>query len=440
MHHAERQLLDGVERILRGAATRQGWVLLVLHLSRFPPPGPRLHHRRVAASVLDDAAGRSSGQLFALANSDMALLFRPTDGGTALLAALARLFQADVADPSSLRSLWLLPGSGTAALAYIQTCLYVREPAGFAEEQRVSGSVIGLMDGLVQTAPVAELMHRQTAVILRPGQPQPIVPLFREVAISTAVLEARAAATGQVQTDQFLFSHLAVRLDRRMLGELTADVPGRGALSCGLGVAALHVNLTLAGILSEGFSAFAAACAAASSAGLRVAVELSYVEVFADVQSFVLARERLRLAGMALVLDGVAHPALLLSNPATLQPDLLKLNWSPALPACSAEMRQALQRLGLDRVVLHRAESEAALAWGMSQGIMRYQGRYVDQMLAAERMRACSFAAACTLRQCIDRAGASGPGARAACADLPLLDLGVPMRARTSSPPLAMAG
>lgn len=410
--------------------------MLVLHLSRFPAPGPRLHHRRIAASLLEDAAGRNAGQLFALANGDMALMFRPADGGSALLAALFRLFQADVPDPANLRSLWPLPDAAEAALGFIQTCLSAHDTGETPVEQRGSASVIALMDDLVQSAPAADLMHRQTAVILRPGNAQPIAPIFREVAISTAVLEARAAAAGQAQTDPFLFSHLSVRLDRRMLAALTVDIPSRGPLTAGLDVAALHVNLTIAGILSDAFAAFAAACQRAIADGLRVAVDLSFAEVFGDINAFTVAREPLRLAHMLLVLDGVTHHAMLLSNPGALDPHLVKLNWNPVLRDYSDELRPLLQKLGVGRVVLHRAESEAALAWGMSHGILRYQGRYVDQMLAAERMRGCSAAAGCPLRQCNDRAAASNPALRAACADLPLLDLGVPMRPRTA----AMAG
>lgn len=428
MHHAERQLLDGVERVLRGPASRQDWALLVLHLSRFPAPGPRVHHRRIAASVLEDAAGRNAGQLFALANGDMALMFRPGDGGAALLAALSRLFGTDVADPATLRSLWPLPAAAEAALVYIQTCLSEPEPPGMPVEQRGSASVIALMDDLVQSAPAADLMHRQTAVILRPGNAQPIAPIFREVAISTAVLEARAAATGQAQTDPFLFSHLSVRLDRRMLAALSADIPARGPLTAGLQTTALHVNLTLAGILSDAFVAFAAACQRPIADGLRVAIEISFAEVFGDVSAFTLARERLRLARMLVVLDGVTHHGLLLSNPAVLDPHLVKLNWHPALRDCSTELRPLLQKLGMSRIVLHRAESEAALAWGMSHGILRYQGRYVDQMLAAERLRGCTAAAGCNLRQCNERAAASSPVLRSACANLPLLDVGAPMQ------------
>lgn len=427
--HAARKLLDGLERVLRASSSgKGGWSLLALHLSHIPPPGARAHHRRVAGAVLDDAAGRWNGQLFAMANGDLALLYQPGEGGAPLLDALARLFRADIADTAGLRSLWLLPDDMRPALAYVMERVAEGDRAAPPPEPPSSTGAIAAMDDLVQTGTLSDLMHRQTAVLMRPGRGVPLVPLFREVAISMSVLEARIAG-GHAMADPFLFSHLAARLDRRMLGALRDDVPGGGLLSMGLGAAALHINMTVAGILSQGFANFAAATPQAIAAGLRVGVEVPLVEAFADVKAFILARERLRQAKLALILDGLNHQMLTLTNPGTLEPSLVKLSWSPAMPDAGPELAAAVARLGPERVVLHRTENEAAVAWGLKHGIMRFQGRFIDAMLAAARLRGCSQAKACTLRQCLERASATGPAGRAGCRNLPLLDLGAPIAA-----------
>jgi hypothetical protein len=442
VQHAERQLLDRMERILRAAPGRQsGWSLLALHLSRIPPPGARAHHRRVASAVLDEAAGRCEGQLFKLANGDIALLFRPGQSEGALLDVLARLFKADMPDPSALCTLWPLPQAKSAALAFITEQVNEVVRAEPVPEPRSSTGAIAAMDGIVQTGMLSDLMHRQTAVLLRPGRDLAIVPLFREVAIATAVLEARIVG-GQAAADPFLFSHLAVRLDHRMLDDLRRDVPAGGLLSMGLGSAALHINMTLAGILSQGFADFAADCRRAIAAGLRIGVEVPFVEAFADIKSFILARERLRLTNLHLVLDGVGHQALAVTSPGVLQPSLVKLNWSPAMQDVGPELTAAVDRLGPARIVLHRSESEAAIGWGLAHGITRFQGRYVDTMLAAERLRACTSSAHCTLRQCRERASATGASGRSGCRNLGLLDLAAPVLAmpQRDKPQPALAG
>lgn len=434
MQHAERQLLDGLARILRQPSGRSGWVLLVLHLSGIAPPGPRPHHRRVAGAVLEDAAARGAGQLFALGNGDLALLFRPSDGGEGALGLIGRLFQPDAASPAALRTLYPLPEAGLSALQYVHELVSDGDHALPAPEVQASAGAIAAMDEVARTAPLADLVHRQTAILLRPGQPDPLVPLFREVAISSLALERRIAATGPAQADPFLFSHLMAQLDRRMLTALVTDIPERGVLSRGLDVAALHVNVTLAGILSERFVALAEACRQPIMDGMRIAVEVPFGEVFADPKAFVLARERLKLARMHLVLDGVSMQALLVTTPGALKAELVKLNWSPAMVDAGPELRAAVERLGPGRIVLHRAEGEGALAWGLGQGIQRFQGYYVDQLLAAERLRTCRLALGCKLGQCAVRAATTSAAVRAECGNIALLDLAAPPRA------LALAG
>jgi hypothetical protein len=53
----------------------------------------------------------------------------------------------------------------------------------------------------------------------------------------------------------------------------------------------------------------------------------------------------------------------------------------------------------------------------------------VDAMLAAERITHCAHAAACSLRQCIDRAAATGAAGRIGCKNTAMLDAADPRAA-----------
>jgi hypothetical protein len=129
---------------------------------------------------------------------------------------------------------------------------------------------------------------------------------------------------------------------------------------------------------------------------------------------------------MRLVLDGVSHLALLISRPWMLRPDMVKLDWSPRLAGLAAEDRlriaEAIARIGPEAMVLRHCDGEAALRWGLAHGIRRFQGRQVEAMLTAQRMLACRHAAGCSLRQCGERGGATGPAGRAGCRMPALLD------------------
>jgi hypothetical protein len=269
-------------------------------------------------------------------------------------------------------------------------------------------------------------MQRQTAVLAVPGQTG-LRPLFRELTFSVPVLEAHMATAGTATLDPFLFRHLASWLDARMLAYLTDELVQRGS---GTGDAsglhrgpALHLNLTLPGILSDAFTHFAAACRAR---GIGGGAEIALTDICADHDAFLAARERIRAAGFKLVVDGVSTAALALTAPEALRPDLLKLDWSPRLPNATpseqAKLAVSLERIGPGRIVLQRAETERAIEWGLRQGIRRFQGRQVDAMLAAARMRDCAVASGCTLGQCIDRGRAVAPALRRGCRNLALLD------------------
>ncbi len=432
----------GPERLLLEAARRagrspQGRMALVLHLSRLAAPGPRPHHRRIARAILDDTALRHDGQVFALGNGDMVLLCamaaqgqapaaRPLYGlalsdPAAVSATMAALLRVDLPNPADVATVWRLQESLAAFTAYAAErvaesglALAPPEPpaAGPAEPTVVVGAIAAIAEGPANN----DFMQRQLGVLVpyhsAAAAGLPLLPLYRELSFSIAALEARLAAPGQAAADPFLFRHLAGRLDPRMLA-LLADAAGTGGaldIAAGPRAAPPHINLTLPAILSDGFARLAARC---RRCGVAAGIEVTLVEACGDAAAFARARGVLADAGLKLVLDGVSYLALLLAQPGTLRPDLLKLNWSPRLPDLPAEERlelaAALERIGPDRVVLHHAETEAALRWGMAQGLRRFQGRHVDAILAAGRILACPQATGCTVRQCMDQGAAIAP-------------------------------
>ena len=407
--HTERQLLDAAERAARdGGAGRA----LVLHLSRMPPPGPRPHHRRIARAVLEDAAQRVGGQVFALGNADLVLLLRSDAGLDSTREMLAELFRADRPDPTQLIGEWTFATESGALLAYARACL--ANPAPPPPRAEAPAATVG--DVLQRTA-LTDLLQQQTAIRIGVR----IAPIYREVALSRPVLAARVAALGAMSADADTLPHLRAAFDLRVLAALQQDVGCGGPLGAVPHGAALHVPLALDAALSDGFGRFADAC---RGAGVPVAVGIGLVEACADPTGFAQVQARLRAAGFGLVLDGVTPRGLLLTHLNALAPDLVKLTWSDA--PCPDGVADAVAALGAARVVLTGAGSEAALSWGMALGIRRFQGPHVDAMLAAERLVACGPAPGCTLRQCTERAFATGVAGRVGCLNPALLLAALP--------------
>jgi len=233
------------------------------------------------------------------------------------------------------------------------------------------------------------------------------------------VLERRLAITGRASGDPCLFRHLASRLDRRMIDQVINDL-GHEAPEA----PRLHLNLTIPTLLSAAFDHFADRCLAF---GRKPGIEVPLIEACRDPVQFAAVRARMQARGFTLVIEGISPLALRLANPAHFGADLVKLNWESGLATHPhPQFLAALQRLEPAQTVLQHAESEAAIAFGLAHGITKFQGRYIDSMMAAARLKSCPAAAGCTLRQCAERGTAISAATRRFCLNLPLLDRGLP--------------
>ncbi len=439
----ERLLIDTAQRIARQPA---GWIVLVLHLSHMPAARP--HHRRIARAILQDVAQRQDGKVFSVRNGDLVLLCRETTGLRSqqsglepqqLPATLERLLRIDSPDPVRLTSAWRADADPERLVSYATARLADGGAVAPAEEDPVCPTAsIDLLANLAADPTSLDLMQRQTAVLLLAARPRPgdaadggaLRPLFTELGYSIATIEARAGTDGLATADPYLFRHLATRLDQHLLGALATALGGHGpldALRQRHGVPPLHLNLTLPTLLSDGFACLAAATQAA---GVGLGAEIAYSEACGDPGGFARARAVLAESNVTLTLDGVSYLSLTLSQPWALGADLVKFDWSARLQGLGGEERlhldAALARIGTHRLVLHQADSEAALRWGLGVGIRRFQGRHVDAMLAASRIVSCPKSDECTLRQCVERASAVALGGRAACRNHALLDSAAP--------------
>ena len=398
---AERAL----DRVMRSG---QPASVLRLHLSRLPPAYLQPYHGRIARCLFDDAVQRCGGQVFACKSGDLVLI-AGSDAVASLGAVLLRLFRAEAAGDGQLLGLWSLPADEAAIRAEFAA---PRGAPGSPEDPPAPlGAIAAIGTFLAASPPGGGLLRRQTAVRIEGGR---MLGLFQELSVSLPAVEARIGISLPHGADPYLFRYIAGQIDAWMLPSLAEADDHR--------VNALHVNLPLASLTTPGFDALRSS---ARRTRTQLGVELSLAEAVADLRRFRHARDRLQADGCTVVLDAVGPQAMLHCDLAALRPDLVKFDWSPLVPALPAReqrrLRQALDQIGADRIIVHRAETEAALVWGLGHGVACFQGRHVDLMLAADRVRFCSHSAACSLRQCIDRAAAGDEDGQRGCFDTALL-------------------
>ena len=399
---AERAL----DRVLRSGHPAS---VLRLHLSRLRPAGLRPYHGRVARCLFDDAVQHGGGQVFACRNGDLVLI-AGAEPVASLGAVLLRLFRAEAPGDRQLLGIWTLPADEAAVR--MEFAASNEDGPATLDDQPVPLGAIAAIGTLLASTAHSAFVRRQIAVRITASR---ITAVFQELSVSFPAIEARIGIQMAPNADPYLHRYVTGQLDTQILASLAGtalfDAP------------ALNLNLPLS---SVGTAAFAIVRDAARRAGFLLGIEIAVADALADLPLFQKTRAELQGDGCTVLLDGIDHQMLLHCDPAALQPDMMKLDWSPLLATLPGReqrrMRRAIDTLGPERVVISRAETEAALVWGLGQGIACFQGRHVDLMLAADRLRGCAHSAGCTLRQCIDRAAASDGEGRQGCLDPGLLD------------------
>jgi hypothetical protein len=433
----ENALLDAAERIGR---IRDGRVAVHLHLSRLKPQNRREGYLRVVGRMLEPMVSAYRGQMFLLGNSDIVFLVSQPNLGDVRdhihklrgLFAKDPLTSDDSGDGTDLFcTLYDLSFDYDVFLAMVRTAVaetqaQARNTAIAPEPKALDAkSLSGVLQRL-SSLDASQFIRRQSAIALSGHGNAEVI--FQEYFIGLADLQKAVAPDLHLHGNRWMFQHLSATLDQRVLAalqkmRLTHAPP------------AIHLNLNLASLSDPAFLAFEAA----KPQGASLGVELQILDVLADSRAFFSACAELRRKGHRFVIDGLDETTLRFMDVGKTGADLYKMEWSPELQQSDRgpALMAAVKHLDPAKLLLARCDSEAAIAWGLDRGLLKFQGSYVEAMLAATTMGVCDKAGACTIAQCIQRhAVISGP-LRGDCGNNLMLDTPPPMRApqRRAPPP-----
>jgi EAL domain-containing protein (putative c-di-GMP-specific phosphodiesterase class I) len=392
----EEELL--LDRLRRLEANRSGLYAVQIHLSKL-----RANHRqptflRIAARALETLAGSFDVTFYRITNADFILICRdvPIEEVDQTVYKIRALFSEDPAtqgDPGSLddafTSWYDLANEGDfdsllAEAEHLQAEAVEIEKRQ-AEVKRLSRAQAGqpldprnLADinrKLMETK-IVDLIRQQPAVIIHPGGQGDV--LFVENFVSMADLGKRVADGIDLFSSTWLFQYLTESLDRRML-MIAAKRDFENLRH------AMSLNLNISTVMGQDFQRFHQAVGANAH---RVVVEFQLIDVFSDMGAYAYVRDMLREHGYRVVLDGLNPLSLQFFDPGVLKADMMKINWGPEFlgeehEGSLRELKEILGRVGANRVILGRVDSDKAVRWGLSLGIQRFQGRYADKVAAA---------------------------------------------------------
>ncbi|MFZ1415702.1 MAG: hypothetical protein WAS73_14155, partial [Defluviicoccus sp.] len=225
----------------------------------------------------------------------------------------------------------------------------------------------------LETQPVAPFIQRQRAVTLASAQ---VGTLFCETFLSIGDLQRAVAPDIDLFAKPALFHFISRILDRCMLRSLAASGPQS--------VKPISLNLNIGSLFTPEFRRFDQVWQVAA----RPVIEIQIVDALTDTEAFAIARDELKVRGYPVLLDGLTPLHLAAIDVGGLQTDLIKVAWSrPQIEALRQRdpdfLRQCIERVGRDRIVLARVETEEAITTAAGLGVTRFQGYYIDRLMKA---------------------------------------------------------
>ena len=397
-------LVDYAARLARRS---QGRHAVHIHLSGLRAHNRREHHVRIALNCFDPLIKKHNGEIFLLDNDDIVFVCKGAsiseiDGIVLKLRVLfsedplARAAEDNERQPfctwydleKDYEKFRAMAGRVHAASQQGGSGWWSGDaqdgaPVAETPSQPLDPQKLGQLEKALASMDVAGFVRRQPVCVITPERPPK--PVFSERYVSIAELQNALVPDVDLTADRWLFQRLTVVLDQRILALLPKLEAGDENPT--------SININVPTLLSPEFLSFDAKIRAITKK--TFIFELALVDVFADMASYMFARDFLHERNYRVCLDGLTSLTFPLIDRRQLGLDMLKILWTPDMNdgvqnERHAKLGEAVALAGPSRVILCRCDDEGAIAAGRSMGITMFQGRQVDGLLRGATLRAAS--------------------------------------------------
>ena len=382
-------------RLNRIEAYPAGYFAVHLNLSKLQPNHKQSHFIEVAARTFDILIDDNHATLFTLTNKDLALICRNVDIDDVdiVVEKVRALFiedpltEIDETAYEDLFSTWhdlSNPENFAVFFAAITDLAIEAEQIQAAEavtldkEQQLGEplwpSNLAEINRKLKGMRVANMIKRQACLQVHSGGGGDLV--FFELRLSIAEIKKRVAPEINLFASPWLFQYLTETLDKRLLAALIEEDFDEISTP-------LSINLNISTVLSRDFQNFHKVVDGNTS---KIIVEFQIIDIFADIKNYVYARDLLHQRGYRVAVDGLNRLSLQYFEPADLQSDFIKISWDPGVAGNDEEnwlpdVRGVIEKVGHDSLIFDCADSEKAVKWGLSLGISRFQGLFIDKLV-----------------------------------------------------------
>ncbi len=385
-----------VERLRKIADDPKDQFAAHLHLSRLRAGNRQPRFLDIAKRAFDQLTINTQSTLFALGNCDLVLIcnnvpVEQTDEPIEKVRGLFRedpLMQKVEGDLDDRFVSWYDLANKddyehfyAAAEQILAGAIAAQRRAEAVQGAAVKGAPVTTanlaeIERKLKTIRISDLIREQPAVQIGAGGKAGM--LFRENYVAMTDLRDRIAPGVNLFSSPWLFQYLTEVIDRKLLGLLAQ----RELLTQ---KHAVSVNMNIATVLGRDFQEFHQKVGAQAS---RMVIEMQVIDIFADMNAFAFARDALRKRGYRVLVDGITPLALYFFDPSLLKADFFKIIWGPDFASETpdpriAAAREVITRAGKDHVILARVDTEQAIRWGLSLGVSRFQGHFIDRLAQA---------------------------------------------------------
>lgn len=399
--YQESLLLDYMHRLEKH---KDGRKVAHLHLSLLRPINRRDQHIRNAAGNFESLVTSMDAQVFTVKNSDIFVIYKDTAHPQVETAVqqIRYLFDDDplVSEEQSsdqkfttwydaeqdfdavLQSVQSLAQAEKKRQTEVRGRMDARAALKAKQEkgEPLTPKVLARVETALSRADLSNLVRRQ--FICRLDAQMVPEQLFSELFISIKDLRETMLPDVNLVANRWLFQHLTMTLDRRMLSMLTKtdSISFSGDIS---------FNINIATVLSPDFQAFDDNIAAGRRG--TMIIELQKEDIFCDLSAYVFAREFVQEKGYKVCLDGLTMETIGFIDRERLGADLSKLIWHPDLADGGDELHSKLKNIvktgGPDRVIMCRCDNRESVDFGRSMGINLFQGRYIENLITEDGRR-----------------------------------------------------
>lgn len=397
----ENLLLDYTQRLEKHKQGRSG---VCIHLSGLRPFNRREQHVRAATGNFEPFVKAMNGQLFVLKNMDLVFVFkneiRPQvetavqkikflfgddplvaeDGGQG--RAFATWYDVERQFDDFLHMVQGLVDAEQRRVTEAKSRVDARATLKARQEkgEPLTPEVLARIETALARADLSNLVRRQFICTVDdnnvPGQE------FSELFISIKDLRETLLPGVNLLSNRWLFQYLTETLDKRMLSMLSKT--DRITLS-----GDISFNINVKTLLSPEFLGFDDNTAASRRG--HMIIELQKEDIFADLGTYLFAREFVQHKGYRVCLDGLTHQTMGIIDRERLSADMAKLIWNPEMvdggEPLHQQIRAMVEKAGPRKIVLCRCDNREAIDFGKAVGVDLFQGRYVENLIAEDGRR-----------------------------------------------------